>query len=180
MLCCQEKTPPRRKEVASSSEWSDESDEMKPEKSTLILTKSPVVISKSCFVCLFKRSVYCRERERAWVAGTENLTQTLYWAWSPVQSSVSWPWDYDMSQNQLSDAQPPVPPRCPSKSCFGGVVADGKGVSQRSRNRLYRCGQAAWLGGGGERSSEGLGLFCSWMVDLNMIQWNIQGDMLYP
>lgn len=80
MLRCQEKTPPRRKEVASSSEWSNESDEMKPEKSTLILTKWWSLARAVLFVCL--KDLFIVERERKSMSGRdrgrENPTQTLH------------------------------------------------------------------------------------------------------
>ena len=45
----------------------------------------------------------------------ENPKQSPCSVWSPKWGLIPWPWDYDLSQNQESDAQQTEPPRHPSK-----------------------------------------------------------------
>ena len=49
-----------------------------------------------------RERVYDREGQRG-EGERENLRQTPYWAWNPMQGSISPPWDHDLNWNQESE-----------------------------------------------------------------------------
>ena len=59
------------------------------------------------FFFLKKRLIYFREHERVRAGAAaggmgENLKQRPHWAQSLMWGSISWPWDHNLSQNQLN------------------------------------------------------------------------------
>ena len=62
------------------------------------------------FLLLFERENTSRGEEQR---GGRDLKEAPCSVQSPRRGSIPQPWDYDLSQNQESDAQPTEPPRCP-------------------------------------------------------------------
>ena len=60
---------------------------------------------RQCVLCVHGGG---EQRETAWGSQADSALSA-----EPTRSSISWPWDHDLSGNQESDAQPTVPPRSP-------------------------------------------------------------------
>lgn len=89
---------------------------------SLLFTSLIAGRSGSLFI-FFLRFIYYfeREKERALTRGRRETLKQTHLMWG----LISWPWDLDLSQNQVSDAYPTMPSRHPS----GSLLINDFGIS---------------------------------------------------